>query len=70
MSVIFDGLMGILNGEILTASPEGSTMMIDGDEVSVTFDIYHAVVHGEDVSVAQTTAEIVNGEAMAATRSE
>ena len=44
--------------------------MIDGDEVSVTFDRNHAVVHGEDVSVAQTIAEIVNGEAMAATRSE
>ena len=70
MSVIFDGLTAIMNGEIIPASPEGSTVMIDGDEVSVTFDRDHAAVHREDVSVAQPASEIVNGEAVAAAESE
>lgn len=51
--MIFGGLTAIMNGEIIPASPEGSTVMIDGDEVSVTFDRDHAAVHREDVSVAQ-----------------
>lgn len=53
VSVIFDGLTAIMNGEIIPASPGGSTVMIDGDEVSVTFDRDHAAVHREDVSVEQ-----------------
>ena len=46
----------------MTASEEGSTVIINGEEMSVTFDGSDVVVNGEAVSVAAQAAAVLNGE--------
>ena len=49
-----------VNGEVVTAFEEGSTMMINGK--SVTFDESDVLVNGESVSVASPAAAVLNRE--------
>ena len=62
VSVTFDGKTALVNGEVVTASEEGSTVMIICKEMSVTFDGSDVVVNGEAVSVAAQAAAVLNGE--------
>ena len=47
VSVTFDGKTALVNGEVVTASKEGSTVMIICKEMSVTFDGSDVVVNNE-----------------------
>ena len=51
-----------MNGEVVTAFEERSTMMINDKEVSVTFDESDVLVNGESVSVASPAAAVLNRE--------
>ena len=62
VSMIFDGTTTLANGKIVTASEEGSTVMIICKEISVTFDGYDVVVNVEVVSVAARAPAVLNGE--------
>ena len=62
VSVTFDGATALVNGKVVTASEEGSTVMIICKEMSVTFDGSDVVVNGEAVSVAAQAAAVLNGE--------
>ena len=62
VSVTFDGKTALVNGKVLTASEEESTVMIFCKEISVTFDGSDVVVNGEVVSVAAQAAAVLNGE--------
>ena len=46
----------------MTASEEGSTAMINGDKLSVTFDASDVLVNGEAVSIEVPAATVLNGE--------
>merc|ERR1712194_700063 len=54
----------------VTASAEGSTAMIDGEEVSVTFGGDNVIVNVKAVSEAIPEAAVSNGEAVVASASE
>ena len=62
VSVTFDGKTALVNGEVVTASEEGSTVMIICKEMSVTFDGSDVVVNREAVSIAAPAAPGLNGE--------
>ena len=46
------GRVAVVNGQPITATPERSATVIDGEEVSVTFE-------GDDVIVVRKEAEVI-----------
>ena len=70
MSVIFDGLVIIANGEIGSGPTEGYILMTDGEVGSATFDGDHVVANGEGAPVTQPGAKISNGKTVSSVQSE